>query len=396
MMKNLNDKIIDIFYSDIVPSVIKGRTVVDDTSYYINYNVVISGVSVSEINSDIPTLNIKNTEEFNKYLVKYIVKETEFLQENIFVGDYYLAKNLDEQIRFSLMNLFIDATSNDFNNPVEYLKLRISFLENDSLSKEFSDYKSVYSFDDIDCHIESFVKAQHPSYETPYAFCSNIVSDDGKDKFDLPKVRYGIEDDGYEKEVYIYAIQGAQKKKVLNRFEKKINRYLFKINKGVIKDNEYLKYEKYSELGIDDIYPENIVDVTPKAVLSLTIFLKFIKDMGINKVTVIDYLPLRYDSKLKGKKAYLDLFKGIYLKNEMDKKYNKVNQEMEDNQFNITNKFIRTFNRVNYHLNNMSNITYPFEVDDKMHFIINDEMLDNDHLINNVYNGINIENIKRK
>ena len=29
-----------------------------------------------------------------------------------------------------LMNLFIDATSNDFNNPTEYLKTRISFLEN--------------------------------------------------------------------------------------------------------------------------------------------------------------------------------------------------------------------------------------------------------------------------
>mgnify|MGYP003290978502 CR=1 FL=1 len=395
-MRNLDEKIIDIFYSDIVPSVIKGRTVVDDTSYYINYNVVISGVSVSEINSDIPTLYIKNTEEFNKYLVKYIVKETEFLQENIFVGESNLHKNLDEQIRFSLMNLFIDATSNDFNNPVEYLKLRISFLENDSLSKEFSDYKSIYNFDDNDCHIESFVKAQHPSYETPYAFCSQIVSDDGKDKFDLPKIRYGIKDDGYKKEVYIYAIQGEKKKNVLNRFEKKINRYLFKINKGVVKDEEYLKYEKYLELGIDEIYPENVVDVTPKAVLALTVFLKVIKDMGIDKVTVVPYLPVRYDSKLKGKKAYLDLFKEIYFKNEMDKKYSKVNQEMEDNQFNITNKFIRTFNRVNYHLNNMSNIIYPFEIDDKMHFVINDEVSVTEHLINNTYNGINIDNRKRK
>lgn len=395
-MKNLNDKIIDIFYSDIIPTIIKGRTVVDDTSYYINYNVLISGIPVGEINPDIPTLNIKNAEEFNKYLIEYIKNETEFLQENIFIGDNYLSKDLDEQIRYSLMNLFIDATSNDLNNPVEYLKLRISFLENDTLNKEYKDWQTIYNLDDIDCHVEISVLPQHPSYETPYAFCSKIISNDENDKFDLPKIRYGIKDDGEKQEVYIYAIQGEKKKKVLNRFEKKINRYLFKINKGVVKDDEYLKYEKYSELGIDDVYPENIVDVTPKAVLSLTIFLKVIKDMGINKVSVIDYLPLRYDSKLKGKKAYLDLFKGIYFKNEMDKKYNKVNQEMEDNQFNITNKFIRTFNRVNYHLNNMSNITYPFEVDDKMHFIINDEMIDNDHLINNVYNGINIENIKRK
>ena len=395
-MKKLDDKIIDIFYSDIIPSIIKGRTVVDDTAYYINYNVLICGVPVCEINSDIPTLNIKNPKEFNDCLVRYIMKEVEFLQENIFVGNNNLIKNLDEQIRYSLTHLFIDATNNDFNNPIEYLKLRISFLENDNLKTEFINYKSIYNLDDINCHIESIVLPQHASYETSYAFCSQVASNDGSDKFDLPKIRYGIKDDGEKQEVYIYAIQGEKKKKVLNRFEKKINRYLFKINKDVVKDEEYLKYEKYSELGIDEFYPENIIDVTPKSVLALTIFLKVVKEIGINKVTVAPYLPARYDSKLRGKRAYLDLFKGIYLKNEMDKKYNKVNQEMEDNQFNITNKFIRTFNRVNYHLNNMSNIVYPYEVDDLMHFIINDEMFEKDHLINNIYNGISIDNIKRK
>ena len=146
-MKNHYDKIIDIFYSDIVPSIIKGRTVVNDTAYYINYNVMIKEIPIAEINHDVPTLNIKNAEEFNNYLVKYVIKETEFLQDN------YPIENLDEQIRYSLMNLFIDATSNDFNNPVEYLKLRISFLENDELNKEFSNYRTIYNLNDIDCYI---------------------------------------------------------------------------------------------------------------------------------------------------------------------------------------------------------------------------------------------------
>lgn len=218
----------------------------------------------------------------------------------------------------------------------------------------------------------------------------------------MPKIRYGIKDDGYEKEVYIYSIQGNKQKKVLNKFEKKMYRYLFKVNKDVVKDEEYLQYQKDLELKLeseDDIdiyYPENVVDVMPGSVLALTIFLKVIKDIGINKVTVVDYLPIRYHGNLNGKRARIDLNKGTYSEEELNNKYDKVEKKMDDNQFNITNKFIRTFNRVNYHLNNMSNVVYPYEVDDSMHFIINDEVSVTDHLINNVYNGINIENIKRK
>ena len=175
-----------------------------------------------------------------------------------------------------------------------------------------------------------------------------------------------------------------------------INRYLFKINKDVVKDNEYLQYEQELEKGLESFYPENVVDVTPKAVLALTIFLKVIKELGINKVTVVDYLPIRYDGKLKGKYAVVDLYKKIYREEELNNKYIQAETQLDSDQFNMTNKFIRTFNRVNYHLNNMSNVTYPYEVDDKMHFIINDELLKKDHLINDVYSGININNTKRK
>ena len=397
MTENIDDKIEDIFYTDIIPSIVKGKTTIDEVNYRTNYNVKILDKFVGDYNPDIPTLVIENVDEFNKYLVMYINKHSLFLHESDYLRkDSFLLKDVNEQIRYSLMNLFINATSNDFNNPIEYLKNRISFFDNDLLYEKFPVYEKIYNLDDIDCHIESCVFKQHPANETPYAFFSRIVSNDGENTYDLPKIRYGIKDDGYKKEVYIYAIQGSKKKSVLNKFEKKINRYLFKINKDVVKDEEYLQYEKDSEMELDSFFPENVIDVTPKSVLSLTIFLKIIKDMGINKVTVIDYLPIRYYGNLHGKKAVVDLYKGIYSEEELNQRYNQAEKQMDDNQFNITNKFIRTFNRVNYHLNNMSNITYPFEVDDKMHFIINDEMVDNDHLINNVYNGINIENKKRK
>ena len=63
---------------------------------------------------------------------------------------------------------------------------------------------------------------------------------------------------------------------------------------------------------------------------------------------------------------------------------------------NMTNKFIRTFNRVNYHLNNLNILAFPGEIDNSMHIKINDNRIENHHLINTVYNEIAFTEEKRK
>jgi len=386
--KDMSELITDTFYNDIVPSIITGRTIIDDITYHVNYNVMLDNKLLGNSNPDIPVLTIKNIDEFNKYLTIYIEKQLKFLSDNKFTS----ISDIKERIRYCLMNLFINATSYDFNNPIDFLKLRISFLDNEMIKNNFLEYKNIYEFDDINCHIESMVLEQHPANETPYAFCSKVVNNDTNESYDLPKIRYGIKDEGIEKTVYIYGIQGSKKKSILTNFEKKMNRYLFKVNKDVCKDDEYLEYEE----KLDDFYPENVVDVTPKSVFALTIFLKVIKELNINKVICVPYLPIRYYGNLKGKNAVLDLSKNFYSEDIMLKKRLDIEQNFDDNQSNITDKFIRTFNRVNYHLNNMSNIIYPYELDDFMHFNINDNISDNDHMINKVYNNITINNVKRK
>lgn len=393
LKEDLQEIIIDTFYNDIVPSIINGRTTVDGVSYHISYNVVISGHVVKEINSEIPTLMINNYDEFNNYLVMYVTKQLEFLKNNIFISptSFLLEDEKNENIRYCLMNLFINATSYDFNNPIEYLKMRISFLDNECLYDKFDSYKKVVDLSDIDCHIESCVFQQHPANETPYAFFSRIVKNDDEDSYLLPKIRYGIKDDNGEKTVCIYGIQGNKKKNVFTNFEKKINRYLFKINKGIEKDQDYLDYQNEKDLGIASFYPENIIDITPNAVLALTIFLKTIKELGINKCKVIDFLPTRYYGNLNGRIAAVNLLKGIYREEELTKKIANVELKMDDIQHNITNKLIRTVNRVNYHLGNMSNISYPYEIDDSMYFILNDNIKDDYNLINKVYNEINLD-----
>lgn len=157
-MKNTDEKILDIFYSDIVPSIIKGKTTIDEVNYRVNYNVKISDKFIGDYNPDVPTLIIDNIDRFNKYLVMYINKHRQFLFDGKFIReDSFLLNDLNEQIRYSLMYLFVNATSNDFINPVDFIKLRISFLENDILYENFLVSNNLFELSDIDCHIESCV-----------------------------------------------------------------------------------------------------------------------------------------------------------------------------------------------------------------------------------------------
>lgn len=72
-------------------------------------------------------------------------------------------------------------------------------------------------------------------------------------------------------------------------------------------------------------------------------------------------------------------------------------QEQDYNQNNITNKFIRTFERVNYHLDNMDVVAYPLELDNSMHIKLHDANSREDNLVNKIYNAVsNNEKESRK
>lgn len=388
----MNDEIIlKIFYEDIIPAASKkGVIEIDGIRYNIHFNSIVGNKEY--INDDsVPCLIIRNINDFNNSLIEYTKKEYEIINNPIFYNALDVMcgyKELDK-IKYILSTVFSNAREEDFKNPVDFLKLRTKFIENNQLLLQYNEFQKVTEIDNKD--IEISFNLQLPSLETPYVFKSRIkyLDEDEIKYYDLPNISYGIADN----KIYIYAIQ---KKKSANKEDKKINRFLYKINKGVEDNQEYYDYKELESQGIDSIYPENITDVTHNSVLSLTILLGILKKESITDIVIIDYLPLRYLSKKESNITKMNLLKAIYSDDEIKEKLEFQESIQDRNQNNMTNKFIRTFNRVNYHLNNLDIISFPGEVDNSMHLRLNDNIVESDNIINTVYNTIILDDLKRK
>ena len=379
-------KILNIFYEDIIPSASKsGIIMIDGIKYHINFNTRIENQKISITDSNLPLLDIKNIEVFNKYLVNYINKSSEVFDDPKFdvVKERVCGFEKDDQIKYLLTVLFANCQEEDFKDPINYLRRQMDFIENDQLSIKYNEYTKLAHVTELnDSTIEVVSTTQEPTLETPYVFCSRLVKkiDGNKEYYDLPNISYGISDDT----VYIYTIKGKKKKDSnSDLYAKKINRELYKINKDVIPSDEYLDYKN----GNSDFYPENVIDVTHSSVLALTIFLGVLKKENYNKVVAVDYLPLRYLSKSESNISRLNS-KGIDDEVTYNEELEKIEEDLDYKQNNITNKFIRTFERVSYHLGNINVYSYPGDIDNSMHLKINDNMNDNDHLINKVYAGV--------
>ncbi len=225
------------------------------------------------------TLTINNLELFNKLLIEYTTKMIDIISNtNLINIDYvYYNGNKKFMIDFIISNIWNNVTDTDLNNPVEYLKARINFLDDplhDSESKIIY-LKDLYFLENSD--IEYEINLNNPILETPYSFKPSIVRNKAIGEiFELPRVFYGISDGV----CYIYAVQRDNKIKE-NNYTKKINRLLYKVNKSIK----------------DDYDLDNIKDVTPSALVSLTLFMRILKENNIRDVKVIDYMPIRYKAK---------------------------------------------------------------------------------------------------
>ena len=318
-------------------------------------------MNINTLDDFTPVLNLNNKELLYSKIIEYIYK---FKNSDKFL-------NSDEQelyVKRVIALLFADMSINDFNDPVLYVQRKIDFIDNKLL--EDKTIHSDYFEGDIIIEINPYGK------ETPYSFDPIIVDDN--DSYVLPIISYGIS----EGVCYIYAIQDYNEHEK-TKYHDKIKRKLYKLNSGVYED-ESIEYKDYKE-GKSEYYPENISDVPPSFILSLTLFLNEIYKNGITKVNVVPYLPIRYANKIKviarkvlrdGKKQNL---------NNMEKKnmFLELVDKQRYIQSNITEKFIRCFYRMNYHFTNVSITSLPMELDDSIHISLgefiecNNEILDN-------------------
>lgn len=125
-------------FEELIKEVATGRVEFNGGYYNVgfNTNIMKDGEVLSiygEENSKylVPTLQINNYNTFMYYLYEYLLKAEDFYEEEI--GTNYNAFS-DKDISKLLMSLvWANATSCDFNNPVEYLQRRINLLDDISL-----------------------------------------------------------------------------------------------------------------------------------------------------------------------------------------------------------------------------------------------------------------------
>ena len=352
------DIIENIFFNEIINEAKTGEVKVylndiykEEYIFNVGFNTYLDTTLVFENSFDSkPILVINNKDNFLDLLCDY-VKLCDS-KPNIF-SNY----ELNVRIKCYLTNLWANALYEDFANPCLFIKKQIDFYQN-KICKEDN-----FIYNDLnDYQIKVEDKSQDIRMETPFVFKISFIKDN--DTYQLPKISYGISNNI----CYIYAIQN-EKNETLTPFQKKIKRNLYKLNEGV-NDLETDEYKDFKEGN--DYYPENISDVSPSVLLSLSIFFDTLKRNNIDKIKVISLLPIRYNSReLAFKKRYEDKLKNNNLDNKDLKKllleYKLENLRIQKN---LSDKLIRNFRRLESQFNNCFITSFPMEFDEYLHLKI--------------------------
>ncbi len=353
-------QVLDIFYNEIIPEAAKGRVECYFT-YVIIFDTIIEDEPVTKIEVTYPrvlapTLIIKNKDRFNELLYEYVMLAYDFYKESD-------SKNFDKIFLKSIMALlWSDATNVDFANPEQYIKRRIDFIKDQTLLS-IPDY----SFDTSIGTLRVKVNQEQIYNETPYYVEFSING------YPLPLVKCGISNGT----AYIYAIQNSK----LPR-DKKLNRALYKVNEGI----------DLSKEEDDNIkHPENLKGITPATLLSASLIISLLKSLGIKDIVIPVLSITRWN--IKEIDAYL---KSLSYEEGRAEEFLTDSCKMHDIiQRNLSDKFIRTFRRLEYHFSNIEITAIPFINDIDMHIEVGDNMECNNPLLKEMYQCFNDSKLKR-
>ncbi|MCX4364803.1 MAG: hypothetical protein OSJ70_03425 [Bacilli bacterium] len=354
----MEEDILDIFYNSIIPEASSGA--IDCFMYYhICFNTSIEG-KIIEGNIpyyiDAPLLEIRNKEKFDELLEDYVNLALNFYDDHYFYdevlsGEYRTSKNKLCKEKVLMTLLWSNATVEDFQEPCSFLRRQKTFLENNFLTETEDKGFSTILGGRI---LTKVAKTRKISWESPYAFRSAIVNHD--DGYDLPTIRFGIEDDN----VYIYCIhQGKNIRK-----NNKIKRALYKVN------------ENFNKQDSEDI----LKDITPSFLVALQLFILHFNNLGYSKFKIIPYLPERWiDKKIM-------IYKKARKAEKKAQTYNEYTEQLLRIQENLTQKFCNTLLRLKYHLGDSITIdSLPFELDSYLAFSYNNLDTANNNLLQELY-----------
>lgn len=360
----------EIFYK-IIEEAKNGKVIIDGDELPIGFNTIIEDERYfGDCNNS--TLVIKNKDSFFDLLLQYVSLELNFKRKTIpNISDY-------DKVKLIITYLFANATTEDFLDPENLIMRNIGFLS-DTTFEQFNDGISIDTNSFIDSKITIKNCKNSIFMETPYKMEISLTN--GTDIYPLANISYGISEENGQKVCYVYSLMNKISKQE-NSYSKKIKRLLYKLNDGILQQEskEYLQYKN----NISEYYPENISDVTPSFVLALSIFMTLLQKENIHTIKVVPYLPIRYLSRDIASSNMEDLNK----KQELNARNNRI-------QENATDKFIRTFMRVKYHMKDLEIFSYPY---DSNEFLMLSLSSKNNEFNNDILNEIsnNLWNIKGK
>ena len=300
---------------------------------------VIDKINQKQLNPNVPEFRVGDTVRVDVKIIEgkrerihSVYRKYDFFLEQypkLQKYDYvYFEGKVDAIIASSVLNVWFNATEEDFRNPEEFLERRSRFLTDPvSMLECFK----VHSGDVIDSkiphHFETSVDVWNPSgNETPYVFRSKMCKEDGGSLF-LPNIGFGLDGD----KAYVYVIHHGKVGTDLSNDGRKLNRILYQANQNVY----------------DDYPDKNIKDVSVSSIVALTLFTSFLQDISCNEMIIKGNFPIRNMAKMNNTRVPFEEFERI------------CNNTM--------NKYYRNFRRLSYHFPELEITSYPYELDNAMH-----------------------------
>lgn len=349
------EDMMNMFFNDIAPQTHTGRVTINGFVFNIGFNLATSNTMLANDTSEeneYPYLIINDLDNFNDAMYEYL--ETALNSNSYDLSDYYDEGFSEEDfVKLFISFVWSNATYEDFENPVNFLKRYRSFSLDDTFDN-YTEEQNLGYLENVNANLLVQKLKQSCNLETPNKMRFTFENDGCR--YTLPDVLYGIEEneDG-SKRAYIYAIQNKKENKSEENDEKKFQnrtkRKLYKVNDGVF-DNEDDEYKQYIENDRqDEYYPENVSDVSPSAVIALTAFVGLLKNEGIDSISAPDFLPVRWFAKERAIEYKANsMRKNSSNDNDIENYIESKSLEHENIQLNLTEKFIRDFRRISYAL----------------------------------------------
>lgn len=329
----MDDRILDIFYNRILPQA-NSKNMVSIDGFLFDVSFCLSNQIELINNQDIPVIQIHNQQRFNKALIQYTDSMISFLEQYPELQKYdyvYFEGNVDAIIASSVLNVWFNATEEDFRNPEDFLEQRRRFLTNSiSMQEYFKRHIGDIIHGKVPHHFEANVDVWNPSgNETPYVFRSKMCGENGS-TLSLHNIGFGLDGD----RAYVYVVHHAKMDTKLSDGERKLNRILYQTNQNVSDDYSF----------------ENIQDVSVSSIVALTLFISFLQDISCNEMIVKANFPIRNMAKMNNVRVPFEEFERICN--------------------NTINKYYRNFRRLSYHFPELEIVSYPYESDNSMHIQI--------------------------